>query len=108
MAVLVIVGQNRNIRKSGIIQRLAQQRAVVRQSAVTDIFSHADGNLFVLVFSAHQRFQRLTNDNLRRKANIIVHILLAELDGSFSADRQRFRLDVLRTERRRHHAAECV
>ncbi len=70
----------------------------MRQTAVTDVLTHTNGNLFALIFSAEQCFQRLTDDNLCRETNIIVHILLAEPNGFLSSDRKRLCLDVLRTE----------
>ena len=52
MAVRVIVGQNRHMGIPRVVQRLAKQRAVVGQTAVAHVFSHADGRLVLVILSA--------------------------------------------------------
>ena len=51
MVIYVIVGDNRHICKSRVVESLSQQGAVMGQTTVADIFTHADGDFFIVVFS---------------------------------------------------------
>ena len=50
--ILIIVGQNRNLGKSCVVQGFSQQLAVVGQAAVAHIFSHADGHMVQVIAAA--------------------------------------------------------
>ena len=108
MIIDVIVRQNRHLRVAGVVKRLAKQRTVMGQAAVTDVFSHTDRRLRWHILTTPKCCQRLADDNLRRETDIVVDILLSEADRLFPADRQRNCPDSLCLQRRRHNPAERV
>ena len=108
VAVLIVISQDRHLRKSRIVQCFPKQSAVVGQTAVTYIFSHGDSRVVHIVFSALQCGKRLSDHHLSRETDIVVHILLAEPDGCLPADFQRLCSKPLPLHRSRHNPRKCM
>ena len=52
MIIHIIVCQDRHVGESRIIQSFAKKCCIMGQTAVTDIFAHADGRILHIIFSA--------------------------------------------------------
>ena len=108
VAVLVVVGQDGDVRKAGVVQGLAQQGAVVGQAAVADVLGHGHGGVAGVILAAVQGGQGLADDDLRREADVVMDVLLAQADGLVPAQLHGHGPDVLGRKGRRHHPAESV
>ena len=108
VGVMVVVGEDGNLREAGVIQRLSEQPAVVGQAAVSHVFSHADGNVFGVIFPALESCECFSDDHLGRKADIVMYILLAVADRFLPSQLQRFGAQPLSGEGGGHDSAECV
>ena len=106
VVIHIVIGDDRHIGETGVIQSLSKQGTVMGQPAVPDIFSHRDGNLTVIVLSALQCGEGLSDDDLGRKTDVIVDIQLSETDGFLPSDRKRFCPKPLPGKRRRHNPTE--
>ena len=105
---MVVVGEDGNLREAGVVQRLPEQSAVVGKTAVSHVFSHADGHIFGVVFSALQSGEGFPDNHLGREADIVMHILLAVTDRFLPSQLQRFGAQPLTGKGGGHDPAECV
>ena len=55
----VVVRDDRDLRITGVVERLAQERLVVRKTAVANVLAGADSYLVGVVLPAAQRGERL-------------------------------------------------
>ena len=85
----VVVRDDRNLRIAGVVERLAQERLVVRKAAVANVLASADSDLVGVVLPATKRGERLADDDLRGEADVVVHVLFAQADGLFTPDFKR-------------------
>ena len=108
MAVLIVIGEDGNLGKSGVIQSFAQKSPIVGQTAVAHIFPHGHRRTFYIILTASQRGEDLSDDDLCRKTDIIVHVFFSHADGFLPSDGQRHRPDPLSRHGRRHQPAECM
>ena len=88
MIIHIIIGQNRNFLIACIIQSLPEKGTVMGQTAITDIFTHADRCFGWIVVTFFQGGKRFAYHNLSRKANIIMDIFFAETDCLLPTDLQ--------------------
>ena len=89
MEVDVVVRDDRDLRITGVVERLAQERLVVREAAVANVLAGADSDLVGVVLPAAQRGERLADNDLRGEADVVVHVLFTQADGLFAPDLKR-------------------
>ena len=85
----VVVRDDRDLRITGVVERLAQERLVVREAAVANVLAGADSDLVGVVLPAAKRGERLADDDLRGEADVVVYVLLAQANGFFTPDFKR-------------------
>ena len=108
VGVLVIVGDDGDVAVAGVVERFAQKRRVVRQTAVADVFAGADGDGMRVPFSAVERGEGFADGHLSWEADVVMNVAFPQLDGSFPTDVKRDGLRALTGERRRHEQGERV
>ena len=106
--VLVVVAHDGDVVVACVVKRPAQERHVVREAAVAHVLGHGDGNLMRVVLARLHRRQRLADHDLRREADVVVHVLLAQANGLLAAHLQRRRLELGACHGGRHDARERV
>ena len=108
MRVLVVVAHDGDVVVACVVKRPAQERHVVRETAIAHVFGHGDGNLMRVVLARLHGRQRLADHDLRREADVVVHVLLAQANGLLAAHLQRRRLELGACHGGRHDARERV
>ena len=106
MEVDVVVRDDRDLRITGVVERFAQERLVVRESAVANVLAGADSDLVGVVLPTAKRGECLADDDLRGEADVVVHVLFAQADGLFTPDFKRDGPQPLALEGDRHQTAE--
>ena len=106
MEVDVVVRDDRNLRIAGVVERLAQERLVVRKAAVANVLAGADSDLVGVVLPTAKRGECLADDDLRGEADVVVHVLFTQADGLLTPDFKRNRSQPLALEGDRHQTAE--
>lgn len=61
----VVVRDDRDLRITGVVERLAKERLVVCEAAVANVLAGADSDLVGVVLPAAKRGERLADDDLR-------------------------------------------
>ncbi len=74
MGVLVIVGDDGDVAVAGVVERFAQKRRVVRQTAVADVFAGADGDGMRVPFSAVERGEGFADGHLSWEADVVMNV----------------------------------
>ena len=108
MRVLVVVAHDGDVVVARVVKRTAKERHVVREAAVAHVLGHGDGNLMRVVLARLHRRQRLADHDLRREADVVVHVLFAQANGLLAAHLQRRRLELGACHGGRHDARERV
>ena len=102
----VVVRDDRDLRITGVVERLAKERLVVCEAAVAHVLAGADSDLVGVVLPAAKRGERLADDDLRGEADVVVHVLFSQADGLFAPDFKRDGPQSLALEGDRHQTAE--
>ena len=86
---------HRDLRVTGLDQRLAQQMDVVGGAAAAAGLGDQQGGVLQIILAAVQRIQKLADDQQRRVAGIVMHILQPQLCHGTAAVAQQFTLVAL-------------
>ena len=85
----VVVRDDRDLRITGVVERLAQERLVVREAAVANVLAGADSDLVGVVLPTAKRGECFADDDLRGEADVVVHVLFTQADGLLTPDFKR-------------------